>query len=247
MEGRSINYTQTSKVQSLHEWTGHQSKFAFIWKNLGWEVLVLWCLCGTSGSPHVPHYSWGSLPIPGVAHLKQGPPQLLLQMHRAWSEQVWAATALEALPRWKGWLSSAFTKSCLASVRSDRCKHLLAPQNAASLLGLSLESRFAGELSTSGCWERGWGWMGQDVSNTGVKNGIFDSFSEGLSDRPSSEMHPHMQMLCFFCCCIVFSEDSRAACTRKCHWLLSPLWWEKSCESRTNICFPVKRNTVLFG
>lgn len=131
MGGRSLDSIQTSKVKSLRGWTGHQSKVAFVWKNLGWEVLVLWSLCGTSGSPSIPHDFWGSHLIPGVAHQMQGPPQLPLQMHRAWSEKVWGARAPEALPRWKVWLSSVFTEASSAFVRSDRCKHLLAPQNAA--------------------------------------------------------------------------------------------------------------------
>lgn len=224
--GRSLNYTEISKVKSLHRWTGHQSKIAVVWKNLGWQVLAF----GASVSLMIPGaHTWSLVwcPEAGTASAAFAGAQSLLRVGVS-SRSPWGSAKVEGwVELCIHWVLLGFCKKWQMQTSAGTPKCCLPREH----LGLSFERKFAEELGTSGCWEQGWGWRGEDVSNTGVKNDIFYSFSEGLSGMPTSEMLPHMQgnaLLLLLPTCVF----SRAACTGKRHWLLPPLWWQKCCENR---------------
>lgn len=177
MGARSLNYTQTSKVKSLHGWTGHQSKVTFVWKNLLWNSSVRnigplvspwhlrfsprpwWFLrftpdpwCGTSEAGTTPAAFAGAQGLVRVGVSSNSP---------------WGFAKVESLVEFCfHWVLLSFYQKWQMQTSAGTPKCCLPREH----LGLRCESKFAEELRTSGCWEQGWRWRREDVSNTGVKN-----------------------------------------------------------------------------
>lgn len=175
MGGRGFNYTQTSKVKSLCGSTGHQSKAAFVWKIEDEK-------CWSIGASVAPQALPTSLIIPGDHSWSQCGTSEAGTTSAAFADaQSLVRAGVSSKSPWGFARVEGLVELCVHWVLLDFCKKWQMQASAGTPkcclprehLGLSLESRFAEELSTSGCWKQGWGWRGEVISYTGVKNCIF--------------------------------------------------------------------------